>query len=75
MKYYDQAIVANTADHITLVNIAYLLFQENKLEDAKKIAYETLKLNDKYPNAHFILSLIAQSENDLYSAFYSATSY
>jgi hypothetical protein len=37
---------------------------------------ETLKLNDKYPNAHFILSLIAQSENDLYiSAFYSATSY
>lgn len=72
MKYYDQAIVANTADHITLANIAFLLYQENNLEDGKKYAYETLKLNDKYPNAYFILSLIAQSENDLHSAFYSS---
>jgi tetratricopeptide (TPR) repeat protein len=70
--YYDQAILANKADHITLANIAYLLFQENKLEEAKKYAWETIKLNEKYPNAHFILSLIAQSENDLHSAFYSA---
>lgn len=72
VKYYDQAIVANTADHTTLTSIAYLFFQENKFEDAKKYAYETLKLNDKYPNAHFILSLIAQAESDLNSAFYSA---
>lgn len=71
MVYYDQAILANKADHITLANIAYLLFQENKLEEAKKYAWETIKLNDKYPNAHFILSLIAQSEKDLHSAFYS----
>lgn len=70
--YYDQAILANKADHITLANIAYLLFQENKIEEAKKYAWETIKLNDKYPNAHFILSLISQSENDLHSAFYSA---
>ena len=69
--YYDQAILANKADHITLANIAYLLFQENKLEEAKKYAWETIKLNEKYPNAHFILSLIAQSENDLHSVFYS----
>jgi len=69
--YYDQAILANKADHITLANIAYLLFQENKFEEAKKYAWETIKLNEKYPNAHFILSLIAQSENDLHSAFYS----
>ncbi|MDI1316903.1 tetratricopeptide repeat protein [Flavobacterium sp.] len=72
LKYYDQAILANKADHITLANIAYLLFQENKLEEAKKYAWETIKLNEKYPNVHFILSLIAQSENDLHSAFYSA---
>lgn len=70
--YYDQAIQANKADHITLANIAYLLFQENKLEEATKYAWETIKLNDKYPNAHFILSLISQSESDLHSAFYSA---
>jgi hypothetical protein len=69
--YYDQAIRANKADHITLANVAYLLFQENNLEEATKYAWETIKLNDKYPNAHFILSLIAQSENDLHSSFYS----
>jgi Tfp pilus assembly protein PilF len=72
MIYYDQAILANKADHITLANIAFLLYQENKLEEATKYAWETIKLNDKYPNAHFILSLISQSENDLHSAFYSA---
>jgi tetratricopeptide (TPR) repeat protein len=41
--YYDQAILANKADHITLANIAYLLFQENKLEEAKKYAWNTKK--------------------------------
>jgi tetratricopeptide (TPR) repeat protein len=57
--YYDQAILANKAHHITLANIAYLLLQENKLEEAKKYAWESIKLNDKYLNAHFINSLIA----------------
>jgi len=71
MIYYDQAILANKADHITLANIAYLLFQENNLQIAQKYAMEALKLNQKYPNAHFILSLISQSEKDLQSAFYS----
>jgi Tfp pilus assembly protein PilF len=71
LKYYDQAILANKADHITLANIAYLLLQENKLEDAKKYAYEALKIKDNYPNTSFILSLIAEKENDLHSAFYS----
>jgi tetratricopeptide (TPR) repeat protein len=71
LKYYDQAILANKADHITLANIAYLLLQENKLEDAKKYAYEAIKLKDNYPNTSFILSLIAEKENDLQSAFYS----
>lgn len=71
MKYYDQAILANKADHITLANVAYLLFQENKLEDAKKYALEATKIKENYPNTHFILSLIAEKENDLYSAFNS----
>jgi tetratricopeptide (TPR) repeat protein len=71
LKYYNQAILANKADHITLANIAYLLLQESKLEDAKKYAYEALKIKDNYPNTSFILSLIAEKENDLHSAFYS----
>ena len=71
LKYYDQAILANKTDHITLANIAYILFQENNLEEAKKYAYEAMKLKDNYPNTSFILSLIAEKENDLESAFYS----
>lgn len=71
MIYYDQAILANKADHITLANITYLMFQGNKLEEAKKYARETIKINEKYPNIHFILSLIAEAEKDFQSAFYS----
>ncbi|MBN8565719.1 MAG: hypothetical protein J0M25_03140, partial [Flavobacteriales bacterium] len=41
------------------------------MEEAKRYAWEAIKLNEKYANAHFILSLIAQSENDLHSSFYS----
>ena len=69
LKYYDQAIVVNKADHITLANIAYILLQENKLEEAKKYAFEAIKLKDNYPNTSFILSLITEKEGDLQAAF------
>lgn len=69
MIYYDQAILANKADHITLANIAFLLFQENKLEEAQKYASEALKMKENYPNAYFILSIIAEKESNLQSAF------
>ena len=69
--YYDQAILANKADHISLANIAYLLFQDDKPEEAKKYAREAIKIKENYPNTHFILSLIAEKENDLHSSFYS----
>ena len=69
LKYYDQAIVVNKADHITLANVAYVLFQENKLEGAIKYAFEAIKLKANYPNAFFILSLIKEKEGDLQAAF------
>jgi tetratricopeptide (TPR) repeat protein len=71
MKYYDQALASNKADHITLANVAYILLQDNKIEQAKKYAYEAQKLKADYPNSSFILSLIAKQENDYHSAFYS----
>jgi tetratricopeptide (TPR) repeat protein len=71
MKYYDQALVANPTDYISLVNIGYLLFEQNELETAQKYLYESLKINNQYPNAHFALSLIAKKQSDLPSAFYS----
>jgi len=71
LKYYDQALLVNPTDYISLSNVAYLLFQENKLEEAKKYAWDSCKISDSYPNTAFILALIAEKENDLHSAFYS----
>ncbi|MGL2993489.1 tetratricopeptide repeat protein [Flavobacterium sp. TSSA_36] len=69
LKYYDQAILANKVDHYTLSNIAYLLLQENKLEQAKKYANEALQIQPNYPNALFILGLMAERENASHTAF------
>ena len=71
MKYYDQALIANPKDNITINNIGANLMQQGKLEEAKKYFYEALKINDQYANTHFALGMIAEMEEDLQSAFYS----
>lgn len=71
MKYYDQALVANPNDNITINNIGANLMQQGKLEEAKKYFWEAIRINDKYPNTHFALGMIAEMEADLQSAFYS----
>jgi len=71
MKYYDQALIANPKDNITINNIGANLMQQGKLEEAKKYFYEALKINHKYANTHFALGMIAEMEADLQSAFYS----
>jgi Tfp pilus assembly protein PilF len=69
MKYYDQALIANVRDFISLTNIGYLLLQENSIEKAKQYFNEALKINSNFPNAHFGLGIIAEKENDNYRAF------
>lgn len=71
MKYYDQALVANPNDNITINNIGANLMQQGKLEEAKKYFWQAIRINDKYPNTHFALGMIAEMEADLQSAFYS----
>jgi len=71
MNYYDQALVANPEDNITMNNIGANLMQDGKIEEAKKYFYDALSINDKYANTHFALGLIAEIENDLQSSFYS----
>jgi len=71
IKYFDQALVANTNDHISLTNIGYLLMQQGKLEEAKKYLWASIKINKEYPNTHFTLALIAEKDGDMHSAFYS----
>ena len=71
MKYYDQALIANPNDNITVNNIGANLMQQGKLEEAKKYFWEAIRINDQYPNTHFALGMIAEMENDLQSAFFS----
>ena len=71
MKYYDQALIANPNDNITINNIGANLMQQGKLTEAKKYFWEAIKINDQYPNTHFALGMIAEMENDLHSSFYS----
>lgn len=71
MKYYDQALIANPNDNITINNIGANLMQQGKLEEAKKYFGQAIRINDKYPNTHFALGMIAEMEADLQSAFYS----
>ena len=71
MIYYDQALQINPDDHITINNIGANLMQQGKSTEAKEYFRKALKINDKYPNTHFALGMIADMENDLYSAFFS----
>lgn len=71
MNYYDQALIANPKDYITINNIGVKLMQHGKLEEAKKYFYEALKINDQYANTHFALAMVAEKEEDFHSAFYS----
>ncbi len=71
MKYFDQALIANPNDNITINNIGANLMQQGKLEEAKKYFWEAIKINDTYPNTHFALGMISEIEADLHSAFYS----
>ena len=71
MKYYDQALIANPNDYITMNNIGANLMQLGKIEESKKYFWDAMKINNSYPNTHFALGRIAEIENDLHSAFYS----
>ncbi len=71
MKYYDQALIANPKDYITIGNIGIHLMQQGKLEEAKNYFEKALKINDQYPNTHLALGMIAELESDLQPAFNS----
>lgn len=69
MKYYDQALIANPKDNITVNNIGANLMQQGKLDEAKKYFKNAHEINENYPNTHFALGMIADIEGDLHTAF------
>ena len=71
MKYYDQALIVKPNDNITMSNIGANLMQQKKFEEAKKYFLKAIEIDDKYPNTHYALGMIAEMEGDLDSAFYS----
>lgn len=69
MKYYDQALIVKPDDNIILNNIGGNLMQQDKIEEGRKYLLKALEINNKYPNTHYALSLAANIEGDLYTAF------
>jgi tetratricopeptide (TPR) repeat protein len=69
MKYYNQALVANPNDFITMNNIGANLMNLGKLDEAEKYLLQALEINKEYPNSYFALSVIRKKQNDLHSAF------
>ena len=69
LKYFDQALQANVNDYISLTNVAYLMFQQEKTQEAKRYLEASLKINGQYPNTLMILGMIAEKEQDMDAAF------
>lgn len=67
--YFNQALKANSEDYISLTNIAYLLLQEGKYDEAEKYINAALKINPTYPNANLTLALLYEKQGDLSKAF------
>ncbi len=71
LKYYDHVLAINPNDHFAINNIGANLMQQGRIREAKRYFEQVLKIENKYPNTHYGLSVIAEMEGDLHSAFYS----
>jgi len=69
MKYFEQALVVNPNDNKTIHTMGGAMLKQGKVAEAKKYFLQSIKIDDKYPNAHFGLGLVAEFENDLITAF------
>ncbi|VUZ84044.1 Tetratricopeptide repeat protein [Candidatus Methylomirabilis lanthanidiphila] len=69
MKYYDQVLKVDSRNNIAMNNIGANLMRQGKTEAAKKYFHEALKINANYANTYYALGLVAEVENDPFSAF------
>ncbi len=69
MKYFNQALVVNPNDYITINNIGVILMEKGNLKQAKELFKKGLSVNEKYPNTLYALGLIEEKENNLQAAF------
>ena len=73
LKYYQRSIQLQPEDFTTIYNVGALHFKAGNFAEAKNYLYQSLSINNTYPNSHHVLALMAMAENDIASAFYSAT--
>ena len=69
MKYYDQAILHNKADHFSLSNIGYVLLADNQLNKAEEYLNKALKLKPDYANALFSMAVLSEKRDQWQDAF------
>ncbi|MFN3588500.1 MAG: tetratricopeptide repeat protein [Spirosomataceae bacterium] len=72
MKYYDQALIANPKDNITVNNIGVNLMQLGQLEEAKMYLHKATTLDSTYPYSYLALAMIAEKEENIQTAFENA---
>lgn len=70
--YYNQILVNNPTDHITLVNIGVTVFQQGQQKEALKYLNKALVAEPNYPNTYMALTKIAEANNDWYNAINNA---
>lgn len=71
--YYNQVLINNPTDHITLVNIGVLVFQQGQLKEALKYINKAIEVQPNYPNAYMALAKIAEANQDWQTAITNAT--
>lgn len=69
IKYCDQAMASNTADHISLTNAAYLAFSQKRLFKASDYIEKALSIKEDYPNALSVKAMIFDANGEDEDAF------
>jgi tetratricopeptide (TPR) repeat protein len=70
--YYNQILENNPTDHITLVNIAVLMFQQGQIDAALKYLNKAKEIEPNYPNTYMALVKIAEDKQDWQEAIDNA---
>lgn len=70
--YYSQILENNPTDHITLVNIGMLVFQQGQLVEALKYLNKAKEIQPNYPNTYMAFVKIAEEKKDWQDAINNA---
>jgi len=69
LVYYNQALIANPEDYITMNNIGASLMQKGETEAARMYLNKALEINDQYSNTHFALGTLLEKSGNHREAF------